>query len=66
MISGEGTHFKLIRCDDSEGWLRQRKRGVGGSDVAAGNVRSHRASHDSADCAAGNGRSHRAADSRSD
>lgn len=35
MISGEGTAFKLIRCNDDAGWLEQRTKGVGGSDVAA-------------------------------
>ena len=35
MISGEGTIFKLIRCEDNAGWLDQRKKGIGGSDVAA-------------------------------
>lgn len=35
MISGEGTKFKLIRCEDNDGWLEQRKHGIGGSDVAA-------------------------------
>ena len=35
MISGEGSKFTLIRCEDDAGWLEQRKRGVGGSDVAA-------------------------------
>jgi putative phage-type endonuclease len=35
MISGEGSKFTLVRCEDTEGWLEQRKRGVGGSDVAA-------------------------------
>lgn len=35
MIAGEGTLFNLIRCEDSDGWLEQRRHGVGGSDVAA-------------------------------
>lgn len=35
MIKGEGTLFTLTRCEDDEGWLEQRKRGIGGSDVAA-------------------------------
>lgn len=35
MISGEGSKFTLIRCEDDAGWLEQRKRGIGGSDVAA-------------------------------
>ena len=35
MISGEGTKFTLIRCEDNDGWLEQRKHGIGGSDVAA-------------------------------
>jgi len=35
MISGEGSQFALIRCNDDAGWLKQRMRGVGGSDVAA-------------------------------
>ena len=35
MISGEGTKFTLIRCADNDGWLEQRKHGIGGSDVAA-------------------------------
>ena len=35
MISGENKHFTLIRCEDAEGWLEQRTKGVGGSDVAA-------------------------------
>lgn len=35
MISGEGSKFTLIRCEDNAGWLEQRKRGIGGSDVAA-------------------------------
>lgn len=34
-ISGEGRDFALVRCPDSESWLEQRRRGVGGSDVAA-------------------------------
>lgn len=35
MISGEGSKFNLIRCEDNDGWLEQRKKGIGGSDVAA-------------------------------
>ena len=35
MISGENAVFTLVRCDDNEGWLEQRRRGIGGSDVAA-------------------------------
>ena len=35
MISGEGSRFTLIRCEDNDGWLEQRKKGIGGSDVAA-------------------------------
>lgn len=35
MISGEGSKFRLIRCEDNDGWLDQRKKGIGGSDVAA-------------------------------
>ena len=35
MISGENTHFTLIRCDGDDGWLEQRTKGIGGSDVAA-------------------------------
>lgn len=35
MIHGEGTAFELVRCDSDEEWLRERRRGVGGSDVAA-------------------------------
>ena len=35
MISGEGSKFTLIRCEDDAGWLDQRKKGIGGSDVAA-------------------------------
>lgn len=35
MISGENKHFTLIRCEDAQGWLEQRTKGVGGSDVAA-------------------------------
>lgn len=35
MISGEGSKFTLIRCEDNDGWLEQRKKGIGGSDVAA-------------------------------
>lgn len=35
MISGEGKQFRLIRCEDNDGWLAERRRGIGGSDVAA-------------------------------
>jgi len=35
MIRGEGTLFTLTRCADNDGWLEARKRGIGGSDVAA-------------------------------
>lgn len=35
MISGEGSKFTLTRCADDAGWLEQRKKGIGGSDVAA-------------------------------
>ena len=35
MISGEGSKFTLIRCEGNDGWLDQRKKGIGGSDVAA-------------------------------
>lgn len=35
MISGEGKEFTLTRCADDAGWLDQRKKGIGGSDVAA-------------------------------
>lgn len=35
MIAGENSAFTLIRCADNDGWLEQRKRGIGGSDVAA-------------------------------
>lgn len=35
MISGENAVFTLVRCDGDEGWLEQRRRGIGGSDVAA-------------------------------
>lgn len=35
MISGENSVFKLIRCEDNDGWLAQRTKGIGGSDVAA-------------------------------
>lgn len=34
-IQGEGAIFTLVRCADSDGWLRQRQQGIGGSDVAA-------------------------------
>ena len=37
MISGEGKRFELIRVPDGDrgAWLEERRRGVGGSDVAA-------------------------------
>lgn len=35
MISGENDKFTLIRCVSDEEWLRQRTKGIGGSDVAA-------------------------------
>ena len=35
MLNGQNKIFELIRCADNEGWLDQRKKGVGGSDVAA-------------------------------
>ena len=35
MISGENSAFRLIRCTDEAGWLTERRKGVGGSDVAA-------------------------------
>ena len=35
MLRGENSTFKLVRCDDDAGWHEQRKKGVGGSDVAA-------------------------------
>lgn len=34
-VYGEGRAFELVRCDDSDAWLEQRRHGVGGSDVAA-------------------------------
>lgn len=34
-VVGEGRVFDLIRCDGSDEWLEQRRRGIGGSDVAA-------------------------------
>lgn len=34
-VYGEGRAFELVRCEDSDGWLEQRRHGVGGSDVAA-------------------------------
>jgi putative phage-type endonuclease len=35
MIAGENSLFTLVRCEDADGWLEQRTKGVGGSDVAA-------------------------------
>ena len=35
MISGEGKLFDLIRCDSDEEWREERRKGIGGSDVAA-------------------------------
>ena len=35
MIKGEGVTFRCIRCADDAEWLEQRKKGIGGSDVAA-------------------------------
>ncbi len=35
MIKGEGKHFTLVRCKDDNDWLEQRKKGIGGSEVAA-------------------------------
>lgn len=35
MISGENIAFTLTRCEDADGWLRERTKGIGGSDVAA-------------------------------
>lgn len=35
MISGEGKLFNLIRCDSDEAWREERRKGIGGSDVAA-------------------------------
>lgn len=34
-IAGENSAFTLVRCEDTEGWLAQRTKGIGGSDVAA-------------------------------
>lgn len=34
-VKGEGELFEVIRCNDNAGWLKQRARGIGGSDVAA-------------------------------
>lgn len=34
-VYGEGRAFELVRCDGSEAWLEQRRKGIGGSDVAA-------------------------------
>ena len=35
MISGENQHFTLVRCESDEDWLDERRKGIGGSDVAA-------------------------------
>lgn len=35
MIDGENKYFTTIRCKDNEAWLKQRTRGIGGSDTAA-------------------------------
>ena len=35
MIQGEGAIFELVRCESNEAWLEERRKGVGGSDVAA-------------------------------
>lgn len=35
MISGEGKVFTLVRCDSDEEWREERRKGIGGSDVAA-------------------------------
>ena len=35
MISGENQHFTLVRCESDEDWLAERRKGIGGSDVAA-------------------------------
>lgn len=35
MISGEGKLFNLVRCDSDEEWREERRKGIGGSDVAA-------------------------------
>ena len=35
MISGEGKLFTLVRCDSDEEWREERRKGIGGSDVAA-------------------------------
>lgn len=35
MIDGENKYFTTIRCKDNEAWLKQRARGIGGSDTAA-------------------------------
>lgn len=34
-VKGAGTVFDLIRCDDDAEWLDVRRKGIGGSDVAA-------------------------------
>lgn len=35
MISGEGKFFELVRCESDEEWREERRKGIGGSDVAA-------------------------------
>lgn len=35
MISGEGRLFTLVRCDSNDEWREERRKGIGGSDVAA-------------------------------
>ena len=35
MISGENQRFTLVRCESDEDWLAERRKGIGGSDVAA-------------------------------
>lgn len=35
MISGEGSLFTLVRCHSNEEWREERRKGIGGSDVAA-------------------------------
>lgn len=34
-VQGEGKIFTLYRCKDNDEWLKIRKQGIGGSDVAA-------------------------------
>lgn len=34
-MQGEGAAFTLVRCGSDEEWLGERRKGVGGSDVAA-------------------------------